>query len=219
MPSMTLDAALLGLLDLLPVARAPASALVDLDVAEHVRMAVHELVVDDAGDVGQREPALLGGEGGVEEHLEEQVAELLLEVRVPGRRRRASSASIASSDLVGLLEQVAGERAMGLLPIPRALAAQGAHELGEAHELGGDRVRQLGIQSAVRWSGSNDAVELGPRHLERPFVGQAEVLEHDDARRAGSSSTASLMSESTAGVSHCATSSGPRSPAASTANR
>ena len=60
--------------------------VVDLDVAEHVRVAAYELVVHASGHVGQREPARLGGERGVEEHLEEQVAELLLEVLVARRR-------------------------------------------------------------------------------------------------------------------------------------
>ena len=70
---------------------------VDLDVAEHVRVAAHELVVHAAGHVGQRELPLLGGEGGVEHHLEQQVAELLLEVLVARRRPRRRGASMASS--------------------------------------------------------------------------------------------------------------------------
>ena len=70
----------------------------------------HQLVVHAPGHVGQGEPALLGGQGGVEVHLEEQVAELLLEVghgpllgdvRRPGHVRGAAStaatASMASS--------------------------------------------------------------------------------------------------------------------------
>ena len=108
--------------------------------------------------------------------------------------------------LVGLLEQMAGERAVGLLPIPRALAAQGAHELGEAHELGRDRRMQRRDPERGQVVGRERAVELGPVDLEDPLVGQAEVVEHDDRDRSAASSTASLMSESTAGVSHCATS-------------
>ena len=46
---------------------------------EHVRVAGVELVVDAAGDVGEGELALLGGQHRVEHHLEQQVAELLLE--------------------------------------------------------------------------------------------------------------------------------------------
>ena len=76
-------------------------------IAEHVGMAGHQLVVHAAGDVGQREPAGLGAQEGVEVDLEEQVAELLLEMRhrlfLDGGRGRtvelstAAISSIASS--------------------------------------------------------------------------------------------------------------------------
>ena len=49
------------------------------------------------GDVGERELAALRREHGVEEDLEQQVAELLLEVLVRRRSIAGSSASIASS--------------------------------------------------------------------------------------------------------------------------
>ncbi len=125
-------------------------ALVDLDRAEHVRMAAHELVVDHAGDVGEREPALLRGERGVEEHLEEQVAELLLEMARPSSLDAVERVDRLER-LVGLLEEMTGERAMRLLSIPRALAPQGAHELREANELVRRPERAAsGIQSAVR---------------------------------------------------------------------
>ena len=55
---------------------------VGVDVAEHVRVAVHQLVVHPARDVGQVELALLVGQAGVEDDLEQQVAQLLLQVRV-----------------------------------------------------------------------------------------------------------------------------------------
>ena len=155
------------------------SALVGLDVPEHVRMAVHELVVDHARDVGEREPTLLGGEGGVEEHLEEQVAELLLEV-TDGLGRSVEAVD-RFEHLVGLLEQMAGERAMGLLPIPRALTAQGAHELRKANELGRDGCVQRRDPERGEVVGREGAVELGPLELEDLFVGQTEVMEHDDA--------------------------------------
>ena len=45
-----------------------------------------ELVVHRGGDVGESEPALLGSELAVEQHLEQEVAQLLLEVVVPRRR-------------------------------------------------------------------------------------------------------------------------------------
>ena len=64
---------------------------------EHVRVARVELVVDAPGDVGQRELALLGGQHRVEHHLEQEVAELLLQRLEAGALRRSSTWSIASS--------------------------------------------------------------------------------------------------------------------------
>ena len=93
-----------------------------------------ELVVDRAGDVGQREPALLRRQRGMEHDLEQQVAQLLLEVVVPGAGLDVEPVDRVE-DLVGLLQQVARERLVRLLPIPRALAAQGRDELGEPFDL------------------------------------------------------------------------------------
>ena len=82
------------------------SAVVGVDVAEHVRVAVHELVVHAARHVGQVEPALLVGQPGVEDDLEEQIAQLLLagaRMRPRVRPRRpvgpvaAASASASST--------------------------------------------------------------------------------------------------------------------------
>ncbi len=76
-------AALLALLDRLPVGDDLVRA-VGVDVAEDVGVAVDELVVDAARHVGQVEVPGLVGEPGVEDDLEEQVAQLLL---AGGRRR------------------------------------------------------------------------------------------------------------------------------------
>ena len=67
-------------------------------VPEDVGVPRHQLVVDAPGHVGQGEPPRLGGQGGVEVHLEQQVAELLFEMghrarllgpaRPPARRGR-----------------------------------------------------------------------------------------------------------------------------------
>ncbi len=58
------------------------SAVVGVDVAEDVRMAVDELVVHAARHVGQVELPGLVGQAGVEDDLEQQVPQLLLQVRV-----------------------------------------------------------------------------------------------------------------------------------------
>ena len=109
-----------------------------VDVAEHVRVAAHELVVHAACDVGDREAALLLGDRGVELDLVEQVAELFDDVLVGGRVVGVERLERVDH-LVGLLDQVRHERAVGLLDVPRALLAQRAGELVEAHVLGADR--------------------------------------------------------------------------------
>ena len=97
MPSIDAVPALLLHLAPLPLGAsgAPASVAAGLRV-EHVGVPGVELVVDAAGDVGQRELALLGGQHRVEHHLEQQVAELLLQV-VEARAGSSSTWSSASS--------------------------------------------------------------------------------------------------------------------------
>ena len=92
----------LGALDLLPVGDHFVRAG-DTDVAEHVRMTAHELVVDAARDVGDGERAGFGREHRLDHDLEQEVAELVLE-RVVAASMSTSppgasggSASIAST--------------------------------------------------------------------------------------------------------------------------
>ena len=92
-----------------------------LGVAEHVRVAAHDLRRERGPDVGHVEHALLGGELRVEDHLEQQVAELAGELR-----GRAALERVV--DLVRLLEEVVPQRVVRLLPVPRA--AVGLPEAG-----------------------------------------------------------------------------------------
>jgi len=78
MPSVTLSRCSL-LLDDLPVGD-DGLGRVGHHVAEHVGVAADQLVVHAPGHVGQGEAALLAGQRGMEDHLEEHVAELLFEV-------------------------------------------------------------------------------------------------------------------------------------------
>ena len=96
MPSIS-DARPFSAASAAPSSPRTASVAVDLDGREHVGVAVHELVVDAPGDVGQREAALLGAQDRVEHDLEEEVAQLLLEVLEAGVRSSPSRASMASS--------------------------------------------------------------------------------------------------------------------------
>ncbi len=153
MPSKTLSrpfSAFLMASQLLTTSSAPSTST----LGEDVGVAEDELVVDAPGHVGQGETALLGAEGGVEDDLEEQVAELLLERDVALVLVGAEQLD-GVEDLVALLDQVAGERLVGLLPVPRALGPQAAHHLGEGHcSSAATGAASPGIQSEVRWSGS-----------------------------------------------------------------
>lgn len=79
-------------------------------------MPADELVDETRGHRCQREPAVLGAETGVEDHLEEDVAELVGEMggsalfveRVATRLRDAQRA-YGSCELVGLLDAVPGQ--------------------------------------------------------------------------------------------------------------
>ena len=107
---------------------------------EHVRVPRDQLVADAGRHVLEVETVVdLAGELGVEDHLEQQIAELLLEVRGSrtGPGHRLSRQTLDGLDhLAGLLDQVGNEAAMGLLGVPRALLAQGRHHRDEPLELG-----------------------------------------------------------------------------------
>ena len=98
-------------------------------------MAADDLRGDRGVDVGQVEDALLGRELGVEDHLEQEVAELL------GEGRRGAGAERVV-DLVGLLEEVVPERLVGLLAVPRAAVRQAQPVRDPGHRPGA-RDRQL----------------------------------------------------------------------------
>ncbi len=107
-----------------------------LGLAEHVRMAADELRVHGAGDAVEVAVALLLEQQRQEVDLEEQVAELVVELgRIVGERR--------VGDLVGLLDRVRDDRARGLLAIPRALGAQAPGQLPELGERVGGATRPI----------------------------------------------------------------------------
>ena len=121
--------ALVGLL-LLPRVRS-ARAPLDLRVAEHVRVAPHELVADRAHHVGEVEATRLARHLRVEHHLEQEIAELVAQA-VP------VLAADRVVDLVGLLDRVGRDRLEALLEVPRAAAARGSrssrHDLEQAFD-------------------------------------------------------------------------------------
>ena len=100
-------------LELLPVAEDLVGVLAPSSVAEHVRVAVHQLVDDPRDDVVDREAPLAPRELRLEDHLEEQVAELLAQ-------RLAVARVDGVDDLARLFEHVLAERLERLLAVPRA---------------------------------------------------------------------------------------------------
>ncbi len=141
--------ALLVLLDLLPV-RDDRVGRVGLDLAEHVRMAAHELGVDTAARRRRSVNA--------------PASDASTEWIITWKSRSPSSSSSASyapagivaagrverelvdrgRDLVRLLEHVAPQRVMGLRRVPRAPArtAQALGQREQPRELAGDRRRR-----------------------------------------------------------------------------
>jgi hypothetical protein len=117
-------ALLLVRLDPLPVLTNPAGCL-RLDVAEDVRVTANELLVDAPRDGLERSGSTFLQQEREEVRLEQQVAELVLELRVVGGKGGVG-------DLVGLLDRVRNDRLRRLLAIPGAVAAQA---LGQALEI------------------------------------------------------------------------------------
>ena len=115
-----------------------------LDVAEDVRMPADELLVDAARDRREIAVVPLLEQKREEVDLEEQVAELVEQLRVVARERGVG-------DLVRLLDRVRDDRARGLLAVPRALAAQPLRQPLQVEE---------GLREALRarlWPSSSSA--------------------------------------------------------------
>ena len=117
--------ALLLALDPVPVGEHLAGAL-RARLAEDVRVAADQLLRRPASATAARSPgpALLEQQRE-EEDLEEDVAELVEQLLVVAARGRVGQ-------LVGLLDGVRDDRALVLLAVPGALAAQAAGDLVEA---------------------------------------------------------------------------------------
>ena len=103
------------------------------DVAEDVRVAADHLLLEPARHVLDVELARLGGDRGVQVDLQQHVAQLFAEV--------LGAASVLErldglDRLVGLLEQVLGQRAVGLRSLPAALGAEPRHDLDELDQRG-----------------------------------------------------------------------------------
>ncbi len=107
-----------------------ALRVLDLVLAEYVRMATNHLVGDRPGHIGEGEGAGLLGHAGVVDDLEQQIAQLLLQL--------AHLAALDGvGDLVGFFDGVGGDAGEGLLDVPGAAAlrvAQPGHDLDEPEQ-------------------------------------------------------------------------------------
>ena len=142
-------------------------------------MAVTQLVVHRAGDIGEGEPPGLRRDRRVEEHLEQDIAELFLE-RVDALVGVGRQPVDRLEELVALLEQVPLERLVGLLTVPGAPGPQGVDQLVELHQLRRNRLlqrRDVDRREVVRL---DTTVEVGPLDLEDALVGQAQPLDDRD---------------------------------------
>ena len=81
--------------------------------AEHMGMAVDHLLRHAVHHVIHGEAAALGLDGGVKHHLHQNIAQLLAHIRgvVPVQ---------GVQDLIGLLQEVPADGAVGLFPVPGA---------------------------------------------------------------------------------------------------
>src|SRR5205823_5177530 len=106
---------------------------------ENVWVSPDQLLVHAPCNLLQAQLALLRQEKGKEVHLEEEITELVGELRVVARNRSVR-------DLVGLLDGVRNDCSFRLFPIPGAVATESLGQrlelderLGETHLLGSRR--------------------------------------------------------------------------------
>ena len=138
-----LAAFLLGL-DALPILTdAPGRSR--LHFAEDVRVASDELVVAAPGDGCEVAGALLFEQKGEKVGLEEEIAELVLELR--------SVAGVGGvGDLVGLLDGVGDDRPCRLLPVPGAIAPEALGQALEPQEGFSEPVLASQRRGSLGWS-------------------------------------------------------------------
>ena len=181
MPSTSDVVPLLGLLDLLPVRDDRVGASSASTSPNTCGWRRTSLSWTPRGDVGDRERARLGREHRVDHHLEQQVAELVLE-RVVRARRDVAAGRVGRElvdrlhDLVRLFEHVAAQRVVRLRGVPRA-AARAAQPLGQRDA--GARARPATATLAGVDEQRREVVGLDARSR------SASATVNDAARRAG----------------------------------
>ncbi len=107
-----------------------------------MRMPPHQLAVQLVEHIGDGEMALVGRHLGIKQHLQQQVAQLL------GQMRKVAPLD-GVEDLVGLFQRVFANGIEGLLAVPRA-AARRAQPRHDGHRLLKQRRRSRRIGSDLR---------------------------------------------------------------------
>src|SRR5262245_9979133 len=108
-------------------------------LAEYMRMTAHELFGEALDDVGKVEGPLLLRHAGMEDDLEQEVAQFVAQVIELAPRNGVG-------DLVSLLDGNGGDRVKGLLEIPRAAGAgraQRRHDFDEPGDIAGRGHRKI----------------------------------------------------------------------------
>ncbi len=118
-------------LDPLPVLADPAGRA-SVDLAEDVRVAADELLVDTSRNRLERAGSPLLQQQRQKVGLEEEVAELVLELRVV-------LGECGVRDLIGLFDRVRDDRLRRLLAIPRAVAPEALGQTLEIEKGCGER--------------------------------------------------------------------------------
>ena len=154
-------------------------------VAEHVRVAADEFGGDRLDDAAEIEQSRLLGHAGVEDDLQQKVAEFLAKVLGLAALDRVG-------DLVGFLDRIGGDRGEGLLDVPGTAGlrvAQRGHDLDQAMNVAGRLHRSSPSDGAAREAGP-------PRHAvqkrkERGFGRAPELADRAGARDQSDSEIAS----------------------------
>jgi hypothetical protein len=131
-------------------------------------MAMDQLRDDRSGDPCQIEAAVVGGELRMERDLQQEVAELFLEVVFQ------AAFVYRLQDLVRLFEEVDAQGLVGLLLVPRTSvrAPQPRHDESQCPERGGAPPRQVRAVGRGQRVGSRG----GPAREVGSFFGQSHEL-------------------------------------------
>ncbi len=138
--------------------------VLDTRIAEHMRMSANQFVIDGSDHVLERERTLLAGHLRVEDHLQQQVTELVLQV-----------GEVAALDglghFVGFLDGVGRDTGEILLHVPRTAMlriAQTRHDSEQGIELG-----ERGFEPVEVWNRQSLALRRCQRGISQAKFSKA----------------------------------------------